>query len=355
MKKISVIPLLVALCFVLIGVSVFTLIEPLLGYNPLKYVTLGQYKGLEYQKLQREITKEEIEYAIETVVAGFATQSEETQNAQVGDTLTVDYVGKIGGKQVEVFTDTGREITLGKDNFIVPGADDFLVGVNKGQQVTFPLTVPENYHIDEYIGKQVSFTVTVKKIMRTNIPQLTDEFVKQLGNYTSVAQFKKQFEADYRQAKAEEGEAQIRNDLFQMAVDNATVKGYPQKPLEQLKLELKNQVQAGATEMGMEFYDYASFAYGANSKQEYEEYETDYAQRVLSQQMVLKAIAKTEGIEVTDENYQTLYEEYQTAFQAEDYTEEYMLEFYGGEEGLKDQFLLELVTDFIEENAVITQ
>ena len=93
MKKISVIPLLVALCFVLIGVSVFTLIEPLLGYNPLKYVTLGQYKGLQYQKLQQEITKEEIEYAMGVVVAGFATQSEETQNAQAGDTLTVDYVG----------------------------------------------------------------------------------------------------------------------------------------------------------------------------------------------------------------------------------------------------------------------
>ena len=57
MKKVSVIPLLVALCFLLIGLSVFTLIEPLFGYNPLKYVTLGAYKGLEYQKLEKEINR----------------------------------------------------------------------------------------------------------------------------------------------------------------------------------------------------------------------------------------------------------------------------------------------------------
>ncbi len=355
MKKISVIPLLVALCFVLIGVSVFTLIEPLLGYNPLKYVTLGQYKGLQYQKLQQEITKEEIDYAMGVVVAGFATQSEETQNAQTGDTLTVDYVGTIGGKQVEAFTDKGREFTLGKDEFIVPGADEFLEGANQGQTVNATLTVPENYHIDEYVGKQVSFALTVQKIVRTHIPELTDEFVKQLGNYTSVGDFKKQFTVQYKQSKAEEAAAQVRNDLWNMAVENATVSGYPQKPLEELKLELKNQVQAGAAEMEMDFYDYASFAYGANSKQEYEQYETEYAQNVLKVQMVLKAIAKEEGIAVTDENYQTLYDEYLEAFKAEGYTEDYMLEFYGGEEGMREQFLLELVTDFIEENADITQ
>ena len=355
MKKVSVIPLLVALCFLLIGLSVFTLIEPLFGYNPLKYVTLGAYKGLEYQKLEKEITAEEIEYAMGVVVAGFATQSEETKDAQTGDTLTVDYVGTVGGKQVETFTDKGREITLGKNEFIVPGADDFLVGANKGQTVNITLTVPETYHVEEFIGKQVTFSVTVQKITRTNIPELTDEFVKQLGNYTTVAQFKKQFEAEYRQAKAEEAASLVRNDLFQMAVDNATVKGYPKKPLEELKLELKNKVQAGATEMGMEFYEYASFAYGCNSKQEYEEYETTYAKNVLDSQMVLGAIAKTEGITVTDEEYNRLYTQYLEAFKAEDYTEEYMVEYYGGEDGLKEQFLLELVTDFIEENAIVSQ
>ncbi len=353
MKKVSVIPLLVVLCFLLIGVSTFTLIEPLFGYNPLKYVTLGAYKGLEYQSLQQEVTAEEIEYAIETVVAGFATSSEENGETLQGDTLTVDYVGKIGGKQVETFTDNGREITLGEDEFIVPGADEFLTGVSKGQKVNFTLTVPEDYHVGEYVGKQVTFTVTVQKIMRVNIPELTDEFVKELGDYTTVAQFKKEFEAEYRAAKAEEAATQVRNDLFQMAVENATVQGYPQKPLEELKLELKNKVQAGAEEMEMEFYDYASFAYGVNSREEYEEYETTYAQSVLDNQMVLKAIAKTEGISVSDEEYNRLYEEYLAAFTAEDFTEEYMMEFYGGEEGLKEQFLLELVTDFIEENAVI--
>ncbi len=355
MKKISVIPLLVALCFVLMGVSLFTLIQPLFGYNPSNYVILGEYKGLEVQKSSKEITKEEIEYAMETVMAGFATQSEETENAQAGDTLTVDYVGKIAGKQEEAFTDTGREITLGKDDFIVPGMDGYLVGSGKGQTLNVTLTVPDNYHISEYIGKQVSFAVTVQKILRTNVPQLTDEFVKELGNYSSVADFKKKFEAQYRQTKAEEQAADLRNQLWSMAVENATVTGYPQKPLEQLKLELHSQVQAGATEMGMDFYDYASFGYGLNSKEDYEEYELEYAQSVLKGQMVLKTIAKEEGIEITNEQYQTYYEEYLNAFQAESYTEDYMLEFYGGEEGLREQFLMELVTDFIEENAVITQ
>ncbi len=353
MKKLSVISLLVALCFVLMGVSVYTLVEPLFGYNPSKYVTLGTYKGLEYTPLVEEVTDKEIEYAIDTVVAGFATKEEATQNAGQGDVLTVDYLGKVEGKQVVTFTDKGREITLGSDDFIVPGMDDFLIGANKGQTITATLTVPENYHVDEYIGKQVSFAVTVQKIMRTNIPELTDDFVKQLGSYTSVSDFKQKFATQYRQTKAQEQEAQMRGDLFQMAVDNATVKGYPQKQLEQLKLELREQVQAGATEMEMDFYDYASFAYGLNSKEDYEKYALEYAQKVLAKQMVLKVIAKEESIQLTDDLYQTYYNDYVTAFEAEGYTKEYMLEFYGGEEGLKEQFLLELVTDFIEENAVI--
>lgn len=353
MKKLSVISLLVALCFVLLGVSVYTLVEPLFGYNPSNYVTLGTYKGLEYTPLVKEVTNEEIEYAMQVMVAGFATQSEATENAQPGDTLTVDYEGKIAGVKEETFTDEGREITLGQDEFIVSGVDDFLIGVNKGQRVTVSLTVPDNYHIPEYIGKQVDFSVTVNKIIKTTVPELTDDFVKTLGDYTSVADFKQKFATQYRQSKAQENQAEMRGDLFQMAVDNATIKGYPQKKLEELKLELHDQVQAGATEMEMDFYDYASFAYGVNSKEDYEAYALEYAQKVLAKQMVLKAIAKAEGISVSDEEYQTMYEEYLEVFKAEDFTEEYMVEFYGGEEGLREQFLLELVTDLIEENAVI--
>ncbi len=351
MKKVSVTSLLVAVAIVMMGVILYTVVASFMGYNPFRYITLGDYKGVTLTWEEEEITNEEVAYAMAVELSDYATTTEITQDADAGDTLTVDYVGVMDGKEEDVFTDTGREMVLGNDDFIVSGMDEHLLGAHVGQTLSVTLTVPETHHVPEYIGKVVSFQVTVQKIVRTNLPELTDDFVKTLGDYTSVADYKEKFTQSYKEQRALEDKANLRNTLFHQVVANTVVKGYPQKELNLLVEEFKAGVQKGADDFGMEFYDYASLAYGKNTKEEFDQYVLEYNQGILKQEMVLKAIAKKEGLRVTAEEYETRLAEYVAL--EEDWTADELVDYFGGEEGMKEQFLLEMVTDVIEEHAVI--
>lgn len=346
MKKLSATTLLVLVCFCMIAAIGYSLCTSIWGS-----VSLGEYKGLDPQTISAEITNEDITNAIDQVRMQFATKQKVTQGAAPGDTLMVDYVATENGAPREDYTDTQLPIVLGQEDFVVKGMDEYLVGANVGQTVTATLTVPETHHVAEDIGKTFTFQVTVKEIERTVLPELTDEFVKTLGDYSSVADFKTKFEQQYRAEKEEEHKAQYRSTLFAMAVENATVVRYPVKEIDRLVDQWNTQVQAGADEMGMSFTDYASFAYGLQGLAQCKDQALSYAQEVAKQELVLQAIAKKEKVKVTEEEYKTYYADYLAMFTAEEFTEEYMVEYYGGEEGLKQQFLMEKVADVLEQNA----
>ncbi|MBR3843881.1 MAG: FKBP-type peptidyl-prolyl cis-trans isomerase [Clostridia bacterium] len=355
MKKISIVPLLAGLCFVMMGVVIFSMVTSLMGYDPARYITLGDYKGISLSFPEEQPTQEEIQSAMAQVLAQFATTEEITQDAALGDTLTVDYVGNFLDDQQEPLTDSSLEMVLGNEEFVVPGMDSYLVGAKVNQTVSATLTVPENYHVSDYVGRQIAFQVTVKKMVRTTLPELTDDFVKTLGDYTSAEDFKVKFAEKYKSEKALEHQASMRSALWDKAVENATVKGYPQKELDALITEFEAGVQKGAADFELEYYDYAALAYGKETKEEFDAFVLDYNQSVLKQQMVLKAIAEEEGLKVTQTEYDTRLAEYLTLYEDEGYTKEDILEIFGGEEGLKEQFLLEMVTDVIEQNAVVTE
>lgn len=350
MKKISVVSLLTCLCFVMLGVAGASLIPTLKGQ-----VVLGQYQGIEMEASSAQVTDEEVELALEELLWSYATTEKVTRDAALADTLTVDYRGVMNGKEQDDFTDTDREITLGEDQFIVQGMDEHLLGADVNQPVTVTLTVPETHHVSEYIGEQVTFTVTVKEILRPVKPELTDEFVKTLGEYTSVSDFKTKFKQQYRQQAADSEQATRHNFLFQTAVENAEVLHYPALRVGELAEEWHQTLALGAEDMGMSVEDYASFAYGLQTEKERDEAALESAQSIAKQEMVLDAIAGKEGIKVTDELYSQYYADYLEAFTAEGYTEEYMVEYYGGKEGLSQQFLMELVAVRLEELAVAKQ
>lgn len=350
MKKFSVVTLLACLCVVMMGVAAISLVPTVKGQ-----VVLGQYLGIEVEAPTGEVSQEEVSLAIEQLLWSHATTRQVTEDAALLDTLTVDYVGVLEGKEEDDFSDTDRKITLGSDQFIVKGMDEHLVGADVGKPVTVTLTVPETHHVSEYIGKQVTFTVTVKAMERPEKPELTDEFVKTLGDYTSVAEFKTKFEQQYRTQAAESTRATLHNRLFQTAVENATVRHYPLGRMKALTGQWYADLEAGAADMGMSVEDYGSFAYGLQTKKDRDDAALENAQSIAKQEMVLDAIAEKEGIKVTEEQYAQYYADYLEAFTAEGFTEEYMVEYYGGKEGLTQQFLMELVAVRLEEQAVVKE
>ena len=145
----------------------------------------------------------------------------------------------------------------------------------------------------------------------------------------------------------------MHNQLFQAAVENATVHRYPTLRIGRLMEQWYQELAAGAEDMGMSQTDYASFAYGLQSKKDCDAMALENAMSIAKQEMVLTAIAKAENITVSQEEYNRYYTEYLDAFTAEGYTEEYMVEYYGGKEGLSQQFLMELVAIRLEEQGNI--
>ena len=357
-KSFSVVSLLVCVAIFMMGVIVYTMIfgngplnTLLFGYNPDQYITLGDYKGVTLSWEVWEPSQEEIDQAMEEELLPYATKSYPTVDAAEGDVLTIDYVGLVDGEEEDDFSDNERTITLGKDGFLVSGMDEYLLGADVGQPVTATLKVPENYHVEEHWGKTVEFTVTIKKILRTTLPELTPEFVKKLGDYTSGEDYKQKFAQQYRADYAAKEKAELRWALLNQVVKATTVEGYPEEELKKVIESYVADLQAGANEWGFTYYEYGMFYFQVNTEEEVDQRVIFACQEEMKLKMVVKAIARKEGLRVTNKEYETRMAQY-LALETE-FTEKELVDYYGGEEGMKEQFLLEMVTDVIEQNAVI--
>ncbi len=324
-------------------------------------VELGQYLNLEIAYREPTVTNEEIEAAITRELKQSAAKQTVTQNAQKGDTVVVDYVGKINGAKVDAFCGSDVSLALGEDRFQISGMDSFLMGANTGDTVMAALTVPANFHLAEYVGKLVTYTVEVKSITRLVLPELNMDYVKTKGDYASVEEYKTAFAQQYREDAKAVAKVQLRQQLVYTAVENATVVRYPLGKCNRALTEKQGEIeqefadfQKEFADMEMGFYDYTSFHHGFGNKQEYDSYLKNFCQSYTKQVMVIKAIAKKEGIKLTQTEYDRLYQQYLAEYKAVDLTEEDMLTQMGGEQGLKEQFLMELVADRLEQTAVIT-
>lgn len=354
MKKVKLVPILLVICVLLAGLVAYSLLSGWLGgYNPDRYIDLGEYKNLTLQTAAAAPTDGEIEAALQTLLEQLASEEAVTDGAKTGDTVNIDYAGQIDGTDAAAFTAQDTSLTLGEDSFPVRGMDDALLHTKPGDTLTVTLPVQEDYFLSEYAGETVRFTVTVNTVTRKVVPELTDQLAQKLGDYETAEEFRTSFADQYRKERGAENAATIRSELWNLVVEGTVVRAYPQKELTALQEEFQAQVQAGADEYEMDFYDYASFMYGTDDEQAFQDYSLSYCQSILKHQMVLKAICKRENIQLSEEEYQQYVTRYLALYAEEQYTEEDLLEIFGGEEGLREQFLMEKATDVIEETATV--
>lgn len=144
-----------------------------------KYVTLGDYKGIEYTKTVAEVTEDDIQSKLDSFVDGLAETNEVTDRAvEDGDIVNIDYVGTMDGEEFEGGSDTGYDLTIGSNSFI-DGFETGLIGHNVGEEVSLDLQFPDPYpNNTDYSGKDVNFKVTINKISVKTTPELTDQLVK---------------------------------------------------------------------------------------------------------------------------------------------------------------------------------
>ena len=182
-------------------------------------VTLGQYKGLEAVKEVKTVTDEEVDAEVENVRKRNARQvSVEDRAAQMGDTVNIDFDGFLDGERFDGGKAEGYSLELGSNSF-VPGFEEQVAGMTIGEEKDIDITFPENY-VENLAGKAVVFKIKLNGITVPELPELDDEFAKDISEFDTLEEYKADLRANLQKRSDEQADAAFRAAVMQKACEN---------------------------------------------------------------------------------------------------------------------------------------
>ena len=312
-------------------------------YDASEYVTLGEYKDLTVEVAPVEVTDEQVMDKIASETKQTLTEG----TVESGDTVNIDYVGKIDGEEFDGGSAEGYDLEIGSCTFI-DGFEDGIIGMQVGDTKDLELKFPEDYHSTDLAGKDVVFTVTVNSISR--VPELTDEVADSVVEGMTAEAYQESVRQDLEDQAKESQKTEAEQKLLQAVYENATIDGYPEENLQYTIKRATDYYEWLASMYGMSLDDYLK-NYGM-TQDEFNEQIQPVAEEALGEEMTLLAIAKEENIEVSDEEYEAGLARYAEAQGMDDPSK---LEEAYGENYIKNSLLQEKVLDFLYENATIEE
>ena len=317
-------------------------------------VTLGDYKGIEVVNSAAEVSDEEVEAYIEYMMSMYSDLEEVTDRDVVenGDVANIDYEGKKDGVAFEGGTAAGYDLAIGSGAFI-PGFEEGLVGVKKGETVDIPLTFPENYHAADLAGAEVVFTVTVNGIYQEVTSEFNDEFVEGLGieNVTTTEEYRAYLKSMMEESYAEQAKQDVEFQVISIVTENAQVKEVAQGLIDKFYEINMSNMSYQASMYGMDVESFVSAYYGMDAET-FEAETVAAAEESAKQAMVCLKIAAQENITVSEVEMNAAMEENYAAYghaSVEEFKSTVDLQEY------KDSLLLTKIVDFLVENATITE
>lgn len=318
--------------------------ENALDFNVEDYVKLGEYKNLKVQYPIPEVLEEDVQFSIEELQEENKEYKEITDRAaQEGDSVNIDYTGVIDGEAFEGGSDTDYELVLGSGDFL----EDFensLIGKNSGEATTFPVTFPEDYFDEEMAGKEAEFTVTINKISEVNVPEYNDEFVAKVTDYSTTEEYEDYIRGDLMVSAQEESISASGEEALALAVENATLDGYPQELYDFYYDETVAGYEFYASLMGMEYEDFI--------EQMGEDSIEDATIAQVNEFLVVQAIAEKEGLTITEDNYK---EEAKDLMEENEYESLEEFEADYGKVSIITQLLRGKIVNFLYDNAEIEE
>lgn len=185
-------------------------------------VTLGQYKGLEAAKDSAEVTDDEVNAEIEGTRRRNARMlTVEDRAAEMGDTANINFDGFLDGERFDGGKADEYDLELGSNSF-VPGFEEQIVGMKVGEEKDLNITFPESY-VEDLAGKDVVFKVKLNSLTTPELPELDDEFAKDVSEFDTLDEYKADVRANIAKRKDEQVENKFRSDVLRQAVANMTV------------------------------------------------------------------------------------------------------------------------------------
>lgn len=261
-------------------------------------VELGDYKGLEVEKFETEVTEEELNEAINADLARKAelVVKEEGEVAE-GDVVNLDFDGYVNDEAFEGGKAEGYDLEIGSGQFI-PGFEEQLVGTKVGDEKDVNVTFPEEYHAEELAGKEAVFKVKINEVKSKEVPELDDEMAKELDeSVDSVDAYKTKYKADLEEKKKLQAENDTKESLVMQAVENAKV-DIPEAMINTELDRMMQEFEQRIAQQGLNLELYFQFS-GQTEEQLKESMKADAEQRVKTN-LTLAAIANAENIEVSD-------------------------------------------------------
>ena len=262
-------------------------------------VTLGDYKGIEVDKIQVEVTDEDMEAELKRIQQQNSRTIEVTDRAaQMDDEVTIDFEGFVDEKAFEGGKGSDYPLKLGSHSFI-DTFEDQLVGKNIGEEVEVNVTFPEEYQAEDLAGKPAMFKVTIKGIKATELPELNDEFASEASEFDTMDEYKEDIRKTLLVKKETEAKREKESKVIDKIVENATME-VPDAMIETMQEQMVDEFAQRLNYQGLNIEQYFKFT-GSDMNAMKEQCKPEALRRIQSR-LVLEAISKAEAIEVTEED-----------------------------------------------------
>ncbi|MFA5466393.1 MAG: trigger factor [Candidatus Izemoplasmatales bacterium] len=276
-------------------------------------VKLGDYLNLEVKALPEKASEAEVQARID---------QERERNAEMvlkengvlekNDTAVFDFLGTIEGTPFEGGAGENHELVIGSGRFI-PGFEDQMIGMASESTKDVEVTFPEDYHEKTLAGKAATFKVTLHEIKSRVVPELNDDFIKELSieNVETVQDYRNHIQKELNKQKETESQNHILSSVIEIATSNAELE-IPEDMVKEEASRLNEQNHAQIKQYNLDFAIYLQYL--GKTEEQYKEELNTQAEKTLRQQLVIEAIAKQEKLEATkdeiNQKYQEIVEQY---------------------------------------------
>ena len=259
-------------------------------------VTLGQYKGLEVEKTEASVTDEQVQAELDRMAQNVASTETVDRAAQMGDTANIDFEGFDNGVPFEGGKGENFDLKLGSGQF-VPGFEEQVVGMTAGEEKDIDITFPEDYH-KELAGKAVVFHVKLNKVTVTMVPEMDDEFAKDVSEFDTLDALKADVRAKALEQAQKQADSAFENACVEKAAENTTV----DMPKALVENELDVQMERFGYQLQMSGYSMEQYAkmMGGDVNTMRDAFRPA-AEKQAKISVTLEAIAKAEGLAATEE------------------------------------------------------
>lgn len=257
---------------------------------------LGEYKGLHVEKKEVEVTDEQVDAQIKDMMGRDAKMvvAEEGAVIEKGDFAIIDFAGTVDGEPFSGGEGKGYPLEVGSNSFI-PGFEDQLVGLSKGDSTDVEVTFPEDYFVKDLAGKEAIFKVNIQDVKRKELPELNDEYVASKTDFKTAEELRANYKERMQKAAEANAKAEYEHELIDLAVANAKfsvpeimIEDKISQMVEEMKMSLESR------KMSLDMY----MQYTGLDMAKIRENQRPVAEENVKTDLVLDAIAKAEDIQV---------------------------------------------------------